>query len=58
MDKDRVEGKGKQMEGEAQETWGKAKDKARDTWDDAKDKVEDLKDEGDREPASNEAGRD
>jgi len=46
------------MEGEAQETWGKAKDKARDTWDDAKDKVEDLKDEGDREPASNEAGRD
>jgi len=57
VDKDRVEGKRKQMEGDAQETWGKTKDKARDTWDDAKDKAEDLKDDRDREkePASREA---
>jgi uncharacterized protein YjbJ (UPF0337 family) len=57
MDTDRVEGKGKQMEGKAQETWGEAKDKARDAWDDAKDKAGDLKDDRDRErePASKEA---
>ena len=30
MDSDRIEGKAKQVEGEAQETWGKVKDKARD----------------------------
>ena len=57
MDKDRVEGKGKQLEGDVQETWGKAKDKARDTWDDAKDKADDMKDDQDREqePASKDA---
>ncbi len=57
MDKDRVEGKGKQMEGKAQETWGEAKDKARGAWDDAKDKAGDLQDDRDRErePASKEA---
>ena len=37
MDQDRIEGKKKQMEGEAQEGWGKVKDKARDLADDAED---------------------
>ena len=45
MDQDRIEGKEKELEGEAQQTWGEAKDKARDTWDDVKDKAEDVADE-------------
>jgi uncharacterized protein YjbJ (UPF0337 family) len=52
MDQDRVEGKVKEVggkvtgdeslerEGEAQGTWGKAKDKARDVWDDVKDRFD------------------
>jgi len=57
VDKDRVEGKKKETEGEIQQKWGEAKDKARDTWDDAKDKAEDMKDDRDREgePASRNA---
>jgi uncharacterized protein YjbJ (UPF0337 family) len=49
MDSDRVEGKTKQLEGEAQEGWGKLKDKARDVLDDVKDAVDgdDDKDEAD-----------
>ena len=51
MDKDRIEGKLKEWEGEltddesreaegrAQGDWGEAKDKARDSWEDAKDRV-------------------
>ena len=51
MDKDKVEGKlkewegeltddeSREAEGEAQQDWGKAKDKARETWEDAKDRV-------------------
>jgi uncharacterized protein YjbJ (UPF0337 family) len=46
VDTDRVEGKVKETEGEAQQKWGEAKDKARDTWEDAKDKVEDVVDRG------------
>jgi uncharacterized protein YjbJ (UPF0337 family) len=49
VDSDRVKGKGKELEGEAQQQWGKAKDKARDAWDDAKDKGEDLVDDLDEE---------
>ena len=30
MDSDRIEGKKKELEGEAQQGWGKAKDKAED----------------------------
>jgi uncharacterized protein YjbJ (UPF0337 family) len=45
VDQDRIEGKEKELEGEAQQTWGEAKDKARDTWDDVKDKAEDVADE-------------
>jgi uncharacterized protein YjbJ (UPF0337 family) len=54
MDEDRVEGKEKELEGEAQQAWGKAKDEGRDVWEDAKDKLDDLmKDrEEDEEPAS------
>jgi uncharacterized protein YjbJ (UPF0337 family) len=40
MDSDRVEGKTKQLEGEAQEGWGKLKDKARDVADDVEDAVD------------------
>ncbi|MGL6278050.1 MAG: hypothetical protein ACRC50_00650 [Gaiella sp.] len=40
MDADRVEGKSKQLEGEAQESWGKTKDTADDLWDEAKEKGE------------------
>ena len=40
MDSDRVEGKTKQLEGEAQEGWGKLKDTARDVKDDAKDALD------------------
>jgi uncharacterized protein YjbJ (UPF0337 family) len=51
VDKDRIEGKLKEVEGEltddesreaegkAQGDWGKAKDKARESWEDAKDRV-------------------
>ena len=60
MDSDRVEGKTKQLEGEAQEGWGKLKDKAEDAMSDAKDKGEDVYDEvkdlldGDDEPVRTE----
>ena len=40
MDSDRIEGKTKQLEGEAQEGWGKLKDTARDAVDDAKDALD------------------
>jgi uncharacterized protein YjbJ (UPF0337 family) len=40
VDDDRIKGKTKQAEGEAQEAWGEAKDKARDLWDDAKDALD------------------
>jgi uncharacterized protein YjbJ (UPF0337 family) len=40
VDDDRIKGKTKQVEGEAQETWGETKDKARDLWDDVKDKLD------------------
>lgn len=49
MDSDRIEGKKKELEGEAQQGWGKAKDKVREGWDDAKDKAEDLKEDHERE---------
>ncbi len=54
MDSDRIEGKTKQMEGEAQEGWGKLKDKARDAMDDATDALDrddddDVEDERDEE---------
>jgi len=56
VDKDRVKGKEKELEGKTQQSWGKAKDKARDTWDDAKDKADDMRDDRKRdreaEPAS------
>jgi uncharacterized protein YjbJ (UPF0337 family) len=54
MDEDRVEGKEKELEGEAQQAWGKTKDKGRDVWKDAKDKLDDLTEdrEEDEEPAS------
>ena len=55
MDSDRVEGKKKELEGEAQQGWGKAKDKVREGWDDAKDKAEDLKEDRERDEAP--AGR-
>ena len=40
MDSDRVEGKTKQLEGEAQEGWGKLKDTARDVKDDVEDALD------------------
>lgn len=49
MDSDRVEGKKKELEGEAQQGWGKAKDKVREGWDDAKDNAEDLKEDHERD---------
>jgi uncharacterized protein YjbJ (UPF0337 family) len=52
MDQDRIEGKTKQMEGEAQEGWGKLKDKARDVADDVEDlfdRDEDDEDEVDED---------
>jgi uncharacterized protein YjbJ (UPF0337 family) len=54
MDSDRVEGKTKQLAGEAQEGWGKLKDKARDVADDVEDAVDrdDDKDEADDKRAS------
>jgi uncharacterized protein YjbJ (UPF0337 family) len=45
MDSDQVEGKKKELEGEGQQQWGKAKDKARDVWEDAKDAGEDIADD-------------
>ena len=39
MDKDRVKGKEKELEGKTQQKWGESKGKARDTWDDAKEKA-------------------
>ncbi len=47
MDSDRIEGKKKELEGEGQQQWGKAKDKARDMWDDVKDEGEDIADDFD-----------
>jgi uncharacterized protein YjbJ (UPF0337 family) len=55
MDEDRVEGKEKELEGEAQQAWGKTKDKGRDVWEDAKDKLDDLT--GDREEDEKPASR-
>ena len=49
MDSDRVEGKTKQLEGEAQEGWGKLKDKARDVADDVEDAVDRDDDEDEDE---------
>ena len=40
MDEDRIEGKGKELEGEAQQKWGEAKDTARDLWDDVTDELD------------------
>ena len=42
MDSDRIEGKMKELEGEGQQQWGKAKDKARDMWDDVRDEDDDA----------------
>ena len=47
MDSDRVEGKTKQLEGEAQEGWGKLKDTARDVKDDVEDALDRDEDEAD-----------
>ena len=45
MDSDRVEGKKReQVEGEAQEAWGRVKDKARDVRDDVEDALDRAKD--------------
>ena len=44
MDSDRVEGKKKQVEGEAQEAWGTVKDKAREVRDDVEDALDRAKD--------------
>ena len=49
MDSDRIEGKKKQFEGEAQEGWGKLKDKARDVANDAKDALDRDDDEAEGE---------
>jgi uncharacterized protein YjbJ (UPF0337 family) len=46
VDEDRVKGKSKEIEGEAQQKWGEGKDKARDVWEDVKDKAEDVVDRG------------
>jgi uncharacterized protein YjbJ (UPF0337 family) len=52
MDRDRIEGnlkeaegkltgdKAREKQGQAQDTWGKAKDKADDAWESAKDKLD------------------
>jgi uncharacterized protein YjbJ (UPF0337 family) len=60
MDSDRIEGNLKQAEGkltgdedreaegEAQDAWGKAKDKADDAWESAKDAAEDAKESVDK----------
>jgi uncharacterized protein YjbJ (UPF0337 family) len=60
VDTDRVEGRVKEgagkltgddeleREGEAQQSWGDAKDKARGAWDDTKDAAEDVKDSVDK----------
>ncbi|NUT56475.1 MAG: CsbD family protein [Thermoleophilia bacterium] len=60
MDRDRIEGNLKEAEGkltgdeeleregEAQDSWGKAKDKADDAWEDTKDAAGDLKDSVDK----------
>ena len=52
MDSARIEGKAKQVEGEAQVTWGKLKDKSRDVKDDVEDALDrdDSEDTPDREP--------
>ena len=49
MDSDRVEGKTKQLEGEAQEGWGKLEDTARDAVGDAKDALDRDDDEAEDE---------
>ena len=56
MDSDRIEGKTKQLEGEAQEGWGKLKDKARDAAEDAKDAL-DRDDEEDEKERDEELSR-
>ena len=60
MDSDRIEGNLKQAEGkltgdedrekegEAQDAWGKAKDKADDAWESTKDAADDVKDSVDK----------
>jgi len=57
MDEDRVEGKTKQLEGEAQEGWGKLKDKARDVADDAKDALDRDDDDDTEEEREEELSR-
>lgn len=49
MDSDRLKGKKKEIEGEAQQGWGKAKDKARDAWDEVKERGEDAAEDTERE---------
>ena len=56
MDRDRVEGKTKQVEGEAQEGWGKLKDKARDVGDDVED-LFDRDEDDDEDEVEEEATR-
>jgi len=41
---DKLEGKKKQAEGKAQETWGETKDKVGDAWEHVKAEVDDLRD--------------
>jgi uncharacterized protein YjbJ (UPF0337 family) len=60
VDSDRIEGNLKEAEGkltgdeeleregEAQDTWGKAKDSADDVWDKTKDAADDMKDAADK----------
>ena len=54
---DKLEGKKKQAEGKAQETWGDVKDKAGDAWADAKDEIDDLRDRDDKTEADRERER-
>lgn len=55
MDDDRIEGKRKQMEGEAQEAWGKLKDRGRDLWDDVEDVLDRDEDDKEKEREKDEA---
>jgi F0F1-type ATP synthase membrane subunit b/b' len=45
VDSDRIKGKKKELEGEAQQKWGEAKDRARRAWEDAKDRSREETDE-------------
>jgi uncharacterized protein YjbJ (UPF0337 family) len=55
MDDDRIEGKRKQIEGEAQVAWGKLKDRARDLRDDVGDVLDRDEDEKEKEREKDEA---